>query len=71
MKFVLVMLLCSNVSANSCKPFKPEFIQFEEYHQCARYGYNYSSELMKNFSKEFIDEYKAYLIFSCKEQTQT
>jgi|TARA_R100000541_G_scaffold28832_1_gene38101 hypothetical protein len=71
MKFVLVMLLCSNVSGNSCKPFEPEYTTFNHFHECARYGYSYSSELMQNFSKEFIDEYKTYIIFSCKEQTQT
>tara|TARA_R110000796_G_C14434672_1_gene421567 strand:+ start:126 stop:341 length:216 start_codon:yes stop_codon:yes gene_type:complete len=70
MKFVLIMFLCSNVTGNSCKPFKPEYVNFKSYHECARHGYDYSSELMKNFSKEFIDEYRTYIVFSCKETTE-
>ena len=51
--------------------FLPEYSNFKHYHECARYGYNYSSELMKKFNKEFIDEYKTYIVFSCNEHTQT
>ena len=70
MKFMLIMLLCSNVTGNSCKPFEPQYSSFKHYHECARHGYDYSSELMNNFSKEFIDEYRTYIIFSCKEATE-
>jgi len=66
-KFILVMLLCSNVSGNDCRSFEPEYTEFKTYHSCARYGYEYASELMTNFSNEFIDEYRAYIVFSCKE----
>ena len=66
-KFILVMLLCSNISGNSCKPFVPENTEFNSYHECARYGYKYSSELMDNFSDTFINDYRTYIIFSCKE----
>ena len=66
-KFIITMLLCSSISGNDCKPFKPEYTEFKTYPECARYGYKYSSELMTNFSDTFIDEYRAYIIFSCKE----
>jgi len=66
-KFILVMLLCSNISGNSCKPFEPEYTEFKSYHECARYGYKYSSELMDNFSDSFINDYRTYIVFSCKE----
>ena len=71
MKFALIMLLCSNIPGNGCKTFLPEYSNFKHYNECARYGYNYSSELMKKFNKEFIDEYKTYIVFSCNEHTQT
>ena len=61
------MLLCSNISGNSCKPFEPEYTEFKSYHECARYGYKYSSELMDNFSDSFINDYRTYIVFSCKE----
>ena len=61
------MFLCSQISGNGCKPFEPEFTHFDTYHECARYGYEYASELMTNFSDKFIDEYRTYIVFSCKE----
>ena len=67
MKFVLIMLLCSNVPGNKCQPFEPEYYDFNTYHECMRYGYSYSSELMDNFSDGFIDEYGTYIVFSCKQ----
>jgi len=67
-KFILTMFLCSQISGNGCKPFKPEFTHFDTYHECARYGYSYSDELMTEFSTGFINEYRAYIIFGCKEE---
>ena len=67
MKFVLMMLLCSNVPGNKCQPFEPEYYDFNTYHECARHGYNASADLMNTFSIEFIDEYQAYIVFSCKQ----
>jgi len=67
MKFVLIMLLCSNVPGNECKPFEPMYTEFKTYHECARHGYNASAELMNNFSNEFLDEYQTYIVFSCEQ----
>ncbi len=67
MKFVLIMLLCSNVPGNQCQPFEPKYNNFNTYHECARHGYTASADLMNTFSNEFIDEYQAYIVFSCKE----
>ena len=63
------MFLCSQISGNGCKPFQPEYVNFKTYHECARYGYDYASELMTEFSTEFIDEYRTYIIFGCKEES--
>ena len=30
-----------------------EFIYFKDYHECTLHGYEYSTELVTNFSKEF------------------
>tara|TARA_R100000988_G_C3986386_1_gene159996 strand:- start:507 stop:725 length:219 start_codon:yes stop_codon:yes gene_type:complete len=68
-KFILTMFLCSQISGNGCKPFQPEYVNFKTYHECARYGYDYASELMTEFSTEFIDEYRTYIIFGCKEES--
>ncbi len=67
-KFILTMFLCSQLSANDCKQFEPEYSHFDTYHECARYGYSYASELMTEFSTGFINEYRTYIIFGCKEE---
>jgi len=71
MKYVIIMFLCSNIAGNDCKPFEPEYTEFKNYPECARYGYEYAGELMNNFSDTFIEEYRTYIIFDCKEQATT
>jgi len=71
MKFILMMLLCSNIAGNECNPFEPEYNEFKNYPECMRYGYEYSSQLMNDFSYEFVNEYRTYIVFSCKEIGET
>ena len=66
-KFILMLFICSNIAGNECKTIPTVIVEFDEYHQCARHGYEAASELMNNFSVEFIEEYRSYIIFSCKE----
>ena len=68
-KFVLIMFLCSYIPGNECKQFEPEYNDFKNYHECARHGYDSAADLMNNFSDSFVDEYRAYIIFSCKEES--
>ena len=63
------MFICSHITGNDCKPIATEIEEFNKYHECARHGYKAASELMGNFSKEFIDEYRTYIVFSCKEES--
>ena len=67
-KFILLMLVCSGIPGNDCKPILTPIEQFDTYHECARYGYSYASELMTQFSTGFINEYRTYIIFGCKEE---
>jgi len=66
MKYILVMYLCSQLPGNACKQFEPEFTEFKTYGECAKYAYDYSNTIMSNFSIEFVEDYKAYLVFDCK-----
>ena len=66
MKYILVMFLCSQLQGNACKQFEPEFTEFKTYGECAKYAYEYSNTIMSNFSMEFVEDYKAYLVFDCK-----
>tara|TARA_R100000654_G_scaffold38217_1_gene63897 strand:+ start:566 stop:781 length:216 start_codon:yes stop_codon:yes gene_type:complete len=71
MKALIIMYLCSHVPGNACKQFEPEYLEFKNYHKCAIYGYEYSAELMGNFSDSFVEDFRPYIIFDCKEIAQT
>ena len=67
-KFILVMFICSNVVGNDCKLIPTPIDQFNSYHECTYFGYDYSSTLLKEFSPDFVDQYRTYTTFSCTEQ---
>jgi len=62
------MYICSNVPGNDCKLIPSPVEQFDTYHECAYYGYDYSSELLREFSKDYVDTYKMFTAFSCTEE---
>ena len=62
------MWLCSSVPGNACKAIEPEFTTFKDNYECTVYGYEYSRDLISNFSREFVNEYQAYTRFMCLEQ---
>ena len=68
-KFILIMFLCSNIAGNECKLITTPVDQFNTYHECAYFGYDYSSTLLKEFNIDFVDQYRTYTAFSCKEQS--
>ena len=68
-KFVLLMIVCSGIPGNECKPIPTPINEFDKYHQCIIYGYDYSSELLKTFDTKSVDEYEMFTAFDCKEQS--
>ena len=66
-KFILIMFICSNIPGNSCKFISTPIQSFETYRECAIYGYEYSFNMLKDFSVEAVNEYKMYTAFNCKE----
>jgi hypothetical protein len=68
-KFVLLMIMCSGIPGNECKPIPTPINEFDKYHQCIIYGYDYSSELLKTFDTKSVDEYEMFTAFDCKEQS--
>ena len=54
-KFVLIMFLCSAVPGNECQLIDTPINDFKTYHECAYYGYDYSSILLREFSTDFVD----------------
>ena len=66
-KFILIMFLCSGVPGNNCKSIPVPISQFDTYHECAYFGYDYSGSLLKSMGDQNVDEYQMYTMFSCKE----
>ena len=66
-KFILLMVVCSGIPGNDCKPISTPIKEFNSYHECAYYGYDYSSSLLRSMGNANVDEYKMYTAFSCKE----
>jgi|TARA_X000001382_G_scaffold88667_1_gene63458 hypothetical protein len=71
MKYILIMFICSLQSGNSCKFIPTEISEFKDHYDCAVYGYNYSHELISEFSREFVNQYSVYVQFMCKVGTAT
>ena len=61
------MIMCSGVPGNPCKPISTPIYEFEKYHECIIYGYDYSSELLRTFDPKTVDEYEMFTAFDCKE----
>jgi|TARA_B110000444_G_C18593573_1_gene479591 hypothetical protein len=70
MDFILVMLICSGLPGNECKPLPTPIVEFKNYHNCIYYAYDYSGQLLKDMSPNFVDQYKAFTTFDCKETSK-
>tara|TARA_R110002020_G_scaffold22683_1_gene76367 strand:+ start:709 stop:927 length:219 start_codon:yes stop_codon:yes gene_type:complete len=68
-KFILLMLICSNIPGNDCKPISTPIKQFNNYHECIYHGYDYSSSFLRSMGSKNVDEYQMYTMFDCKENT--
>jgi hypothetical protein len=68
-KFILLMVACSGIPGNECKPIPTPIHEFDKYHECIIYGYDYSSQMLKTFEPEKIDEFEMFTAFDCKEQS--
>jgi len=42
--------------------------EFNDVYECTVYGYQYSSDLIKEFDREFVNEQGAYTKFMCVPQ---
>ena len=68
-KFILLMVACSGIPGNECKGIPTPIYEFDKYHECIIYGYDYSSQLLKTFEPKTIDEFEMFTAFDCKEQS--
>ena len=70
-KYILIMIICSGIPGNQCKPIPVPISEFKEYHECIIYRYDYSSTMLKSLNPMTIDEYEMFTAFDCKEETTT
>ena len=70
-KYILLMVMCSGIPGNECKPISTPVHEFNKYHECILYGYDYSGELLRTFDTKTVDEYEMFTAFDCKIQTTT
>ena len=62
-KYILIMVICSGITGNECKPMPTPLYEFNEYNKCIIYGYDYSSELLKSLGSDFVNHQTSR--FSC------
>ena len=67
-KFILLMVLCSEIAVNQCKIIPTPQVMFDDYSSCIVYGYDYSHKLIAGFDPEWTNSLKAYTKFSCKTE---
>ncbi len=65
-KFVLLMVLCSELAVNQCKIIPTPQVLFDDYSSCIVYGYSYSHRIITEFDPEWVNSMEVYTKFSCK-----
>ena len=68
-KYILLMIVCSGIPGNECNSIPTPIYEFEQYHECIIYGYDYSSTMLKSLDPRNIDEFQMFTAFDCKENT--
>ena len=67
-KIFLFMYICSTIPGNECKQVPIKTNGFDDVYDCTVYGYQYSSDLIKQFDREFVNKNGAYTKFMCVPQ---
>ena len=62
------MYICSTVPGNECQQVPAKINGFDDVYDCTVYGYQYSSDLIKEFDREFVNKNGAYTKFICVPQ---
>ncbi len=70
-KYILIMIICSGIPGNECRPIPVPISEFKEYHECIIYGYDYSSTMLKSLNPTTINDFEMFTAFDCKQQTTT
>ena len=66
-KYILLMVICSGVPGNECRPISVPNVQYDEYHEFIIYGYDFSSNLLKSLDPLTVNEFEMFTKFDCIE----
>ena len=69
-KFIIFVWMCSSV-AQQCIPGVVTQNVFDNYKECAVFGYDYSSNVLNNMSTEDMEKYRTTILFECREDITT
>ena len=69
-EFIIFVWMCSSV-AQQCIPGVVTQKVFDNYKECAVFGYDYSSNLLNNMSTEDMEKYRTTILFECREDITT
>ena len=67
-KIFLFMYICSTIPGNECQQVPIKINGFNDMYECTVYGNQYSSDLIKEFDREFVNKNGAYTKFMCVPQ---
>ena len=67
-KVFLFMYICSTIPGNECQQVPIKINGFNDMYDCTVYGYQYSSDLIKELDREFVNKQGAYTKFICVPQ---
>ena len=62
------MYICSTIPGNECKQVPIKTNGFDDVYDCKVYGYQYSSDLIKELDRKFVNEQGVYTKFMCVPQ---
>ena len=66
MKYLLIMILCSNVSG-TCLPGYEWPVQYDNLYDCLQTGYKESIRKHRDIGEKEINEHGIFIKFECKE----
>ena len=64
--FIFSLAIC-NLSYQQCRVLDKATMYFENYRDCALYGYEYSYKLLEVLDTEVMEKEQIYTTFICKE----
>ena len=63
--FIFSVMVCSMID-KQCIPLPQASRAFDNYKECALYGYDFSSKFLREYDTDLLNEKQVYTTFVCK-----